>query len=344
MRYKRFGKTNWQVSVITAGTIHMGQGNWNDERKNETIRALHCMMDLGVNFIDTAPTYGSTVSEQTVAEAIKGRDRSKFYLATKYGNNRMREGIRDHSRKTIMFQIDDSLKRMGTDYIDLYIQHWPQMPSQPEESKTPYEETMRAIEDLKKAGKIRAFAVSNHAIDEMEGLMQHGSIEAIQPFHNLLGREWEPIMKWCYDRDIASMTYGSMNGGMLAGGYREYPADIPDDNIRVRLYRCFREPEYSASREVFKVIDEIAGAHGVPVVQVAINWATQQEIVHTAIIGSGSVQHAKENCGAGDWELSQDELQSLTKSVETHIGPVKQNINVGPRPGYEEKDLAEQMQ
>ena len=342
MRYKRFGKTDWQVSIITAGTIHMGQGNWTEERKAETIRALHCMLDMGVNFIDTAPTYGRTVSEQTLGEAIKGRDRSKFYLATKYGNNRMAEGIRDHSYKTIMFQIDDSLKRLGTDYIDLYIQHWPQMPNQPEDTKTPPEETMRAIDELKKAGKIRAFAVSNHAIDEMKGYLAHGSIEAIQPFHNLLGREWEPIMKWCDDQDIASMTYGSMNGGMLGGSYREYPAHIGDNDIRVRLYRCFREPQYTASREVFKVIDAIAEARKVPVCQIAINWATQQKIVHTAIIGSGSLDHARDNCGAGDWELTRDELDSLTKAAETHIGPVKQGVNVGPRPGYESKDL--QMQ
>ena len=344
MRYKRFGKTDWEVSIITAGTIHMGQGDWTEERKNQTIRALHCMMDLGVNFIDTAPTYGRTVSEQTVGEAIKGKDRSKFYLSTKYGNNRMAEGIRDHSRKTILFQIDDSLKRMGTDYIDLYIQHWPQMPGQPEDTKTPYDETMAVIEELKKAGKIRAFAVSNHSIDEMEGLMEHGSIEAIQPFHNLLGREWEPIMSWCDQRDIASMSYGSMNGGMLAGAYREYPAHIADTDIRVRLYRCFRQPLYDASREVFKVIDGIAKERNVPVSQIAINWATQQKIVHTAIIGSGSMEHARENCGAGDWELTAEELARLTKAAEEHIGPVKQGINVGPRPGYEAKDLAEQMQ
>ena len=338
MRYKRFGNTDWQVSVITAGTIHMGQGNFTEDVKKESIKALHAMLDSGVNFIDTAPTYGKTVSEQTVGEAIKGLDRSKFYLSTKYGNNRMAEGIRDHSYKTIMFQIDDSLKRMGTDYIDLYIQHWPQFPNQPE--ITPYEETMRAIEELKKAGKIRAFAVSNHAIDEMEGLLEYGQISAIQPFYNILGREWEPIMQWCADRDIASMTYGSMNGGMLAGSYREYPAHILDTDIRVRLYRCFREPAYTQSREVFKIMDEIAEAHKVGVAEVAINWNVQQSMVHTAIIGSGSVKHALENCRAADWELTQEELDKLTAAVDKYW-PVQQGINVGPRPGYEAKDMKE---
>ena len=340
MRYKRFGNTNWQVSVITAGTIHMGQGDWNDDKKRQSIRALHCMLEQGVNFIDTAPTYGRTISEQTVGEAIKGLDRSKFFLSTKYGNNRMAEGIRDHSYKTIMFQIDDSLKRLGTDYIDLYIQHWPQFPNQPE--ITPYEETMRAIEELKKSGKIRAFAVSNHAIDEMEGLLQYGQHSAIQPFYNLLGREWEPIMQWCADRDIASMTYGSMNGGMLGGAYREYPAHILDTDIRVRLYRCFREPQYSQSREVFKVIDEIAETRGASAAEVSINWAVQQQMVHTAIIGCNSVEHALENCRAADWELAAQELDRLTKSVDTNLGPVKQGVNVGPRPGYESND--EQLQ
>ena len=168
MRYKKFGNTDMNVSAMAVGTWAIGGDRWGDDvNDKDSIDAIRAMLDNGVNFIDTAPVYGCGHSEHVVGQAIKGYDRSKLFISTKFGLTWPKgpgtEIVKNASYANCMREIDESLKLLGTDYVDIYIVHWPDI-----DTKAPAEETMRALQDLKKAGKIRYIGVSNYSIEQIE--------------------------------------------------------------------------------------------------------------------------------------------------------------------------------
>jgi len=319
MRYKKFGNTDMNVSVLTVGTWAIGGARWGDVDLQNSIEAIRAMLDNGVNFIDTAPVYGCGYSEEVVGKAIKGYDRSKFYLSTKFGltwpNGPGTEIVRNASYENCMREVDVSLGLLGTDYIDLYIVHWPDI-----HTKAPAEETMRALNDLKKAGKIRYVGVSNYSAEQIEEIGQFGTVDALQPPYSMVNRTAEELMIWAHDRGIANMTYGSLGAGILTGMYRELP-DFPEDDTRMTFYDYYKEPKFSKIMELLKTLDEVAAAHGnVPLAQVTINWSTQTSFVETALVGVRNAAEAIENCKATDWELSADEVKHITKAIDDTVG------------------------
>lgn len=194
MRYKEFGKTGEQISALTVGTWAIGGANWGDVNKVDSIKAIHAMLDNGVNCIDTAPGYNFGESERVVGEAIKGR-RDKVFITTKTAvyNTKEIPFIKDGRRETVLRLCEESLKNLQTDYIDLLVIHWPDI-----EHNAPFEETMGALEELKKAGKIRFIGVSNFNQEQIEEIRQYGEIVAIQPPYSMVNRSQEELMKWAY--------------------------------------------------------------------------------------------------------------------------------------------------
>ncbi|MDD4797081.1 MAG: aldo/keto reductase [Eubacteriales bacterium] len=313
MRYKQLGKTGMNVSVATVGTWAIGGAGWGDVDKEESIQAIRAMLDNGVNFIDTAPVYGMGHSEEVVGEAIAGRDRAGLYLATKAGFvwDGSGRAERDISGDSIRRQVDDSLKRLGTDYIDLYLVH------KPDFKGTPAEDTMTAMMELKASGKVRHIGVSNYSVQKMEEALQYGEIEAIQPPYSMVDRSEQAVLEFAKARGIGVMTYGSLGAGILTGTIRQLPNWDPSDT-RYSFYDFFKEPKFSKCQKLLKALDAIAEVHGRPVAQVAINWSTQHPLVDTALMGVRNVREAHENCAAMQWKLSQDEITLLNAAIEEY--------------------------
>ncbi|MDD3244485.1 MAG: aldo/keto reductase [Eubacteriales bacterium] len=314
MRYKRLGKSDMNVSVITVGTWAIGGQGWGDVDRKQSIEAINTMLDNGVNFIDTAPIYGQGYSEEVVGEAIKGRDRSSFMISTKVGlcwGMNAERGWRDNGRVNIYREIDLSLQRLGTDYVDMYLIHWP-------DDKTPIQETMEALESLVKAGKIRHFGVSNWNEAMITEGNKYGCISAIQPPYSMVNRSQEDLMKFAKEQDIGTMTYGSLGSGILTGAIREKPDWDPRD-IRLNFYDFYKEPKFSKVQKLLLEMDKVAEQRGVPLAQVTINWSTQNPLVDTALLGVRNSREALENCKALDWELSQEEINTLNKALADNL-------------------------
>ncbi len=331
MRYKHFKNANVDVSEFAVGTWGIGElerfGYVKDETgkvttkgiqnaRNDAIEAIQAALDGGANLIDTAPCYGNGASEKIVGEAIRDFDRSKILISTKCGlvpvpascRSKAFTG-RDASYKNIMREVQSSLSLLGTDYIDFYFIHWPDV-------NTDLAETMSALNVLKKRGLIRYIGLSNHDEKLIAEAQEWGQVDVIQPPFSMVSREATGLMKWCAERGIDSLTYGSLGSGLLTGAIREKP-NFKDGDIRKGFYgKLYQDEAFNKFLELMKVIDGIAEAHGKPVAQVAINWSTQQDFVGTALCGVANAAQAKENCATFDWSLSADEMTLLNNTLE----------------------------
>ncbi|WP_138295178.1 MULTISPECIES: aldo/keto reductase [unclassified Clostridium] len=313
MRYKKLGNTDLNISVMTVGTWAIGADGWGDVDLKDSIDAIHTALDNGINFIDTAPIYGFGNSEEVVGKAIQGY-KDKVMIATKCGIVWGEEKV---SRKyagydSIIKECDMSLKRLGVDVIDLYQIHWPDV-------TTPIEESMRALNKLKEVGKIRYIGVSNFSAEQIEEAQQYGEVNSLQPPYCMVNRTAEDLMKWCKQRGIGTLTYGSLGAGILTGAFRELPHFEADDR-RLKFYDYFVEPKFSKIMELLKALDAIAADHGKPTAQVALNWSTQNPIVDTALCGIRNPREAKENCDAMDWMLSEDEIKTIDAAYAKIFG------------------------
>jgi aryl-alcohol dehydrogenase-like predicted oxidoreductase len=249
------------------------------------------------------------LAEDIVAEAIKGK-RDKLIISTKCGirlNAPKGAGNRDATRKGIFEGCEESLGRLGTDYIDVFFVHWP-------DPNTPIEETMGALGALKEQGKIRYIGVSNFSIQQIEDALKYGAIDIIQPPFSMVEQKARDIMEWSYKKNIASMTYASLGAGILSGKIRSLQT-FEEGDVRGGFYDYFREPKFSLVMELLKAMDKIALARGVPLSQIAINWAVQKDFVLTALVGVRTDDHARENCAAADWQLSPAEMSILDTEV-----------------------------
>lgn len=192
--------------------------------------------------------------------------------------------------------------------IDFYFVHWPDV-------NTPIDETMAALEEMKRKGYIRYVGVSNFTAEQIKEAEQYIQIDVQQPLYSMVDRGFEDLMSWGYDRGIDSMTYGSMGAGILSGKIRSVPSFEKND-LRLNFYDVYKEPKFSKIMELLKVMDSIADGHNVPVGQVALNWSTQKEYVGTALVGVRSIEHADENCKTFDWKLTEEEMKILDSKIE----------------------------
>ncbi|MDF1494537.1 aldo/keto reductase [Caproiciproducens sp. CPB-2] len=309
MRYKKFQKANVDISVISVGTWAIGGKNYGPVDRNDSIAAIHAMIDAGVNHIDTAPIYGDGASERLVGEALKGI-RDKVYVTAKFGtyhSGYTGEVIRDAHYDSVLAFCEKSLERLGLDYIDFYFLHWP-------DPQTSVEETMAAMKKLKEQGKIRFIGVSNHTIEQMEEVQKYIDLDVIQPPFSMVNQSAREVINWAYERGISTMTYGSLGAGILTGTIRSLPHFDPNDT-RVRFYDFYREPKFSKVMELLKLLDKISYKYKRPLSQIVINWTTQQPFVGTALVGVRNPKEAQENCAAFDWQLENGDIELITKAL-----------------------------
>jgi aryl-alcohol dehydrogenase-like predicted oxidoreductase len=308
MEHRRPGKSELSVSAIGIGTWAIGGDLWGKSDDAEAIAAIQKAIDSGLNLIDTAPAYGDGHSERLVARAIKGH-RHQVIIATKCGIRPKKGGlINDLRPASIRKELEDSLKRLETDVIDLYQCHWP-------DPSTPIEETIGEMARMKAEGKIRAIAVSNFDAALTRKAQKVAQIASNQVPYSLLNREIEDeLVPFCLEQNIGILAYGPIGGGILSGKYREKPKFGKDD-ARAFFYNYYEEPQWTKVQALLEELEKIAARHGNPAAQVAINWVRQQPGITSALVGARNPQQAEANAAAGDWQLSAEDLTTINKAL-----------------------------
>ena len=307
MRYKIFGKTGVKVSSIGYGTWVTGGIYWGDVDDRRSIEAIRFAVDQGINLIDTAPIYGVGHSETVVGQATKDI-RDKVFIATKFGLGTEKffethQGINDNSRRKVFEDCENSLKRLQTDYIDLLLIHWP-------DPGTPLEETCSAMADLQKQGKVRFLGACNFTPEDVAEAEKYCEFSVLQHRYSILSRRGQPSLRYAVQRNIGTMSFGSLDGGFLTGAYRA-PTIFDDNDERTIGYKFFREPDFSKGMEIISVMDEIAKTRGRSTAEVALNWNTQSPLISTALVGMRSVDEVSLNVKAMDWELTAGEMDQI---------------------------------
>ena len=305
MQYQEFGKTGLRVSEICLGTWGIGGAGWDSYSDESRMDAIKAALECGINFIDTAPAYNAGKAECYVGETLsKLKKRREVVISTKCGNKFV-DGkyLRCGSKESILKQCDESLKNLKTDYIDIYLVHWP-------DPDVELEETIDAVSTLKKEGKILHAGVSNFSKEQIEEAQKYCKIEAFQPQYSLADRKDEKLIRWAYEQGLGIMTYGTLGGGILTGNYRKLRTFEQTDS-RNRFYPYFKEPLFSKAMELLTIMDQIAEERNVSLAQIAEKWVIQKRFVSSCIIGAQSRARVEENCRNLQWELTDNEIRRL---------------------------------
>ena len=313
MRYKQLGKTGMKVSEMALGTWGIGGAGWDDNPEETRLDAIRSAVECGINFIDTAPAYNGGVAERYIGKVLKDMGvRKDMIITTKCGTEFINGTyVRSCAKDTILRECEESLRNLQTDYIDLYLIHWP-------DAKVPLAETMDALNTLKQQGKVLHVGVSNFSREQIEEASRYCPVEAYQPQYSMVFRSNEEQMKWATEHGIGVMTYGSLGAGILTGAYRSLTAFAATDN-RSRFYKFFQEPMFSKVQELLGAMDKLAEARKVPLSQIALNWAAQKPFVSSCIVGAQSRKKIEENCACFDWALTDAEMQQLDAAIHQYL-------------------------
>jgi aryl-alcohol dehydrogenase-like predicted oxidoreductase len=310
-------KAQLQVSRVALGTWAMGGWMWGGTDQREAIATIHAALNQGINLIDTAPVYGFGASEEVVGAALDGV-RSQTVIATKTGLE-WRDGkiYRNATRARIMQEIDDSLRRLRTDYIDIYHVHWP-------DPLVPVEETAEAMRSLYQQGKIRAIGVSNFSVTQMWAFREEAPLHVLQSPYNLFERGIEDqILPYCVANDIAVFGYGALCRGLLSGRMRADTVFEGDDLRRVDPK--FQAPRYAQYLAAVQALDQLAHrSFHRPVIQLAVRWMLDQSI-SVALWGGRRPDQLLAARGLADWSVdfkARAEIDRILKTAITDpIGP-----------------------
>jgi methylglyoxal reductase len=324
MQYRTLGKTEISASAVALGTWAIGGGPWwGDSDDNESIKAIQAAIDAGVTLIDTAPAYGWGHSEEIVGKAIKGQ-RDKVILSTKCGlwwkddrGTSFFEMGDKHVRRcllpeTVREEVEISLGRMDTDYIDLYHTHWPSL----EPEKYPIDDTMQCLMKLKEEGKIRAIAASNVDLDHIKQYQAAGIIDAIQPRYSMLDRAIEKeIGPYCLANGISTLAYSPLEQGLLTGKIGM------DQTFAEGIYRNEIPWYLPVNRQ--KVLNMLEGwsdllaKYSCSLSQLVIAWTMAQQGITFVLCGARKQAHVADNVAAAGLEIEADDLARIRRDAET---------------------------
>ncbi|RYM02156.1 aldo/keto reductase [Sporolactobacillus sp. THM7-7] len=312
--------TDLQPTRVALGTWAIGGWMWGGSDDRESIRTIHQALDSGITTIDTAPAYGQGHSEEVIGQALKeyGK-RDDVVLATKVALDWVGTDVfRNGSKARIKKEIDDSLKRLGTDYIDIYQVHWP-------DPLVPIEETAEAMGELYKEGKIRAIGVSNFSVEQMDAFRKVAPIHTVQPPYNMFERDIEKdILPYSGKRDIVALCYGSLCRGLLSGKMTTDRKFDGDDLRKIDpKFQAPRFAQYLAAVNELKTFAE--ENYGKSVLALAVRWVLDQTKTGIALWGArhpGQIAAAKE---VDDFRLNDDALKEidriLDKNIKDPVGP-----------------------
>jgi aryl-alcohol dehydrogenase-like predicted oxidoreductase len=319
MKMRKLGNSDLHITRVGYGAWAIGgsgwQFAWGSQDDNESISAIHRALDLGVNWIDTAAVYGLGHSEEVVGQALKEWSGFKPYVFTKCGlrgdaNGQVKKVLRADS---IRNEVENSLRRLSVDVIDLYQIHWPPDPDSPE-----LEEGWSTLADLKCEGKVRWIGVSNFNVQQLERAQAIAPVTSLQPRYSLVHREIESeILPYCLSKEIGVIVYSPMASGLLTGAMtRDRAAALPRDDWR-RGHPDFTEPNLSHNLALVARMREIARSLNRSVGELAIAWTQRHPAVTGAIVGARNAQQAEGVMRAGDLQLTEDEVDEIASFAET---------------------------
>jgi aryl-alcohol dehydrogenase-like predicted oxidoreductase len=319
MEFTQVQDTGIRASRIGLGTWAVGGWMWGGADDGAAIATIHRALDFGVNLIDTAPAYGQGHSEEVVGRALKGR-RERAIIATKvalewdeHGNVR-----RNASAARIQKEIEDSLRRLQTEYVDIYQVHWP-------DPAVPMDETAKAMQALYDAGKIRAIGVSNFSPVQMDEFAKFATLHTLQPPYNLFERGAEQdVLPYALSHGLTSLTYGALCRGLLSGRMRE-DTTFEGDDLR-RTDPKFQPPRFAQYLRAVERLDELARARfGKRVFHLALRWLLDQPGVGVALWGARRPDQVDALPGALDFSLdaqTKSEIDRIIREeVKDPIGP-----------------------
>jgi aryl-alcohol dehydrogenase-like predicted oxidoreductase len=324
MEYRKLGTSGLNISVITFGAWAAGGWMWGKTDRNDAVEAIRASYDVGVTSIDTAPIYGMGESEDIVGEAIKGLPRDKVQVLTKYG---MRWDLgkgtfafktKDNSGKevdvykyggkeSIILECEKSLTRLGTDYIDLYQIHWP-------DATTPIEESMEAVAQLIKQGKVRHAGVCNYTAAQMAEAEKIVSLVSNQIPFSMVNRGVEAeTVPYCITHHKSVLAYSPLERGLLTGkikpGYKFQNGD------HRAAHKSFSDDNITKANQFLDRIKPLAESKGASLSQLVLRWTIEQPGITIALAGARNAQQAKQNAQAIQVKLTKDELNFINQEL-----------------------------
>lgn len=323
MESRKLGESDLEITPIGFGAWAIGGDDWafgwGPQDDAESIRTIEHAIDSGMNWIDTAAVYGLGRSEKVVAAALKNLGPSRRpYVFTKCSMvwDENREVSHSLKRESILREVEGSLRRLETDVIDLYQIHWPRRT--PDLPDTDIEEGWQTLVDLKKQGKVRNVGVSNFDTAQLERISSIEKPVSLQPPYSAVRREIETeLLPYCEEHKIGTIVYSPMQSRLLTGKMtRERIASLPEDDWRPRnMY--FQEPMLTKNLEVAELFRQIGARHGLSAGAVAIAWTLRLPAVTAAIVGARRPDQIDEIIGAGEFRLSQDELNTIGEKLSS---------------------------
>jgi len=324
MEKRTLGLSALPVSPIALGAWAIGGWMWGGSDKKDSIRAIHACLDHGITSLDTAPIYGFGHSEEVVGEAIKG-NREHYEILTKCGmswegtkgeyffttndNSGIQRDIYKYSgRDSLIAECEESLIRLGTDYIDLYQIHWP-------DHTTPIEEAMEAFRILMEQGKIRAAGVSNYSVEQMEQASSVVELSSNQVPYSMVRREIEQdVLPWCLDNNCGVLAYSPLQRGLLTGKITpDYPF-APGDSRPETPH--FKVNNLIHTNKFLDQIRPLAEEKGATLSQLVIAWTLYQPGITVALVGARTEQQVVQNAGALEVKLSAEEVDIINQKLE----------------------------
>jgi aryl-alcohol dehydrogenase-like predicted oxidoreductase len=321
MEYRSLGKSDIKVSELAFGAWAIGGWLWGGADAKDAIKAIETAVDSGMTTIDTAAVYGFGLSEELVGKAVKGK-RDKVQILTKFGlvwdekkgqfffaskdNAGKKVDIHNYSSKDrVISDCDKSLKRLRTDYIDLYQIHWP-------DPTTPVSETMEALEILQKKGKIRAGAVSNYSVDLMADANKTFTIASNQIPYSMVNRGIEnDIIPYCISNNIGILAYSPLQRGLLTGKIKQGHKFGEGDSRPESIY--YKEPNLSRILQFTESIREMASELKVTLSQLVLNWTILQPGITCALVGARNAAQVLDNIKAADFRLNSEEINMINE-------------------------------
>lgn len=298
MNEKLLGKSGVSVSELILGCWAMGGDYFGETQDKSSLEAVHASYEMGVNTLDTAEIYGDGRSERVVGEAAREIGRDKLKIISKVFKPSMR-------REKMIRACEASLKRLGTDYLDVYFLHYP-VP----ESEVPIQERMETLNELKKAGKIRAAGLSNFSIEEMKEAMKYGQVDVVQPCYSLLWRYDEELIRFCADHQVSVIPYSTLAQGLLTGKMKR-GAVFTDGRARAAL---FQPENYARCLDVTEVLARVSEKYGKTPAQGAIAWLLQTRGITAPIVGAKNGAQARENILASGWTFRREDYDEIDRA------------------------------
>jgi aryl-alcohol dehydrogenase-like predicted oxidoreductase len=316
MNKKKLGNSDMQLSPIGFGSWAVGGGDWQfswgPQDDNDSIAAIHKALELGINWIDTAAVYGLGHSEEVVARALKTTSH-KPYIFTKCGLVWGEKREVNNDLKQIRREVEDSLRRLAVDTIDLYQMHWPK----PEEE---IEQAWGVMADLQKQGKVRWIGVSNFSVEQMERVNKIAPITSNQPPYSMLNRAVEAaILPYCQRNNIGVINYAPMHSGLLTGAMtKQRVANFTSDDFR-RNAKNYQEPLLSRNLAVADLLGKIGNRHNVSAGVVAIAWTLHHPAITAAIVGGRNARQVEGVIPAAGLRLSEQEFAEIQAYLAQHV-------------------------